>query len=79
MAVKGVVYGLGLQINVPFDALVGLPQPEKIDVYVEVANTPAIKNADLGMFAEEFYVSSHCDAQGVPEFRASRLSPGGCR
>ena len=77
MAVKCNVYGLGLQINVPLDALAGLPQPEKIDVYVDIADTSALINASVGMIAEEFYVSLDCDAQGVPEFRASRLHPGG--
>ena len=75
MTVKCVVYGLGLEINVQLDALVGLNQPDKIDVHVEIVNTSAIENANLGITAEEFYISSHCDAQGVPEFRASRFHP----
>ena len=72
---KCTVYGLGLQINVPVNALAGLPQPEKIDVFVDVFDMLAFSTATTGMSSTEFYVSFHCDAQGVPEFRASRLHP----
>lgn len=77
MAVNCIIYGLGLQFNVLLDALTGLPQSEKIDVYVDIADSSGPVIANAGMTAAEFYVSVHCDAQGVPEFRASHLYPGG--
>ena len=76
MAVKYVVYGLGFQTNVPIDALVGLPHPEKIDVYIGIVDMLALIDASAGLIVEEFYVSLNCDAGGIPEFRASRLHPG---
>ena len=76
MAVKCIIYSLGVQINVPLDALAGLLYSGKIDVYIDVVDTFALINASAGKVAQEFYVSSNCNAQGVPEFRASRLRPG---
>ena len=77
MIFEHMVYGLGFQFNAQLESLIGLPQPEKIDVYVEIVNSSVIKNAHVSLSAEEFYTSSDCDEEGVPEFRAARLRPSG--
>ena len=77
MALNCIVYGLGFQFNTALDALSGLSEPEKIDVYVDIIDTSAVTNVSAGLTAEEFYISSDCDKEGVPEFRAARLHPGG--
>ena len=77
MTFKCIVYGLGLQFNAVVESLVGLPRPEKIDVHVEIINSLNIKGLYAGLSAKEFYISLDFDEQGEPEFRASRLHPGG--
>ena len=66
------IYGLGIHINVPLQALGGLPPATKIDVFIAIGNNPVGFRANHNFGADEFYVSSEYDENGIPEFRASR-------
>ena len=74
MAVNCCIYGLGFQFNTQLDALADLPKCGNVDVYVDMVHGPALELSKADLVAEEFYVSVHCDGDGVPEFRASYLS-----
>ena len=66
------VYGLGIQVNEPLSGLRGLPPAREIDVRIQIRSMPSNIDQTQSVDFEEFYVSAHRNADGNPEFRASR-------
>lgn len=69
------IYGLGLEYNVPIGGLKGLPPVDKIDVRLTLGSMPP-EIADMGVRAEEYYVSPNLDDFGRPALKVFQLLDG---
>ena len=66
------LYGLGVRVNVPIEALAGAHPSERHDVDLSLGMDPP--HADEGCAWSDYYLSSERDARGVHHIRVSRRS-----
>lgn len=78
MSITCSLYGLGLQVNVTLNGLVGLPVAKSVDVTVDFCTDPSNLDSVFNRsdVFEDFYAGTIIDNQGTPEFRAARSVNG---
>ena len=77
MFVECTIFGLGVRVNRPLEALLGLPSASQIDVTVIFGLLPSGSSNAVGVEVEEFYVSPHRDGAGKSAIKAVRLLASG--
>ena len=77
MSVACTIFGLGVRVNRPLEALLALPTASKIDVTVIFGLLPFGSESAVGLEVEEFYVSPYRDETGKPSLQAVRLLASG--
>lgn len=76
MSLRCLVYGLGVEYNVPIAGLAGTPAPDRIDLRMHLGEMPQ-SLADVPQESEsEFYSGHGIDEFGEPCLRASKLWDG---
>ena len=76
MTCSCLVYGLGVDVNVPIAGLAGLQAPEQVDVRMSLGSMPPFLAAVSLDEWREYFVSSDLDEHGEPSNRYWRLSSG---
>jgi hypothetical protein len=66
MLVASQIYGLGVQVNRPLDGLRGLPEPEQIDVRIEIGPLPDFIPAAFDPCWRNHHASEYGDESGNP-------------
>ncbi len=73
MPIRALVYGLGVEVNLPIAALGALPEPEHIDVEIRMGALPSALAPGLTEPRQAWYVSPELNEDGEPNLRVSRL------
>ena len=76
MAITCLIYGLGLEVNVPLAGLAGLPTPARIDVRMTIGSMPPELQNPCSEAASEYFVSPYLDEHDQPGVRVSLLQGG---
>lgn len=77
MSVECTIFGLGVRVNRPLDALLAMPMASQIDVDVIFGSLPLGSRDAAGAEIEEFYVSPYRGGAGQPSIQAARLLASG--